>query len=586
MGTPVLTNSDEYISQQVDYWLKASFDDATKKEIQRLQREDKKALIDAFYTNLSFGTGGLRGIMGVGPNRMNAYTVGWATQGLANYLKKCFPDDSELRVAIGYDSRNNSKEFALQSAAVLAANGIRAFVFNELRPTPLVSFACRYHHCQAAIMVTASHNPPSYNGYKVYWGDGAQVLPPHDTGIIQEVACLHDPAQIKQVALDDPLIVYMGKEVDEAYLKAIASVMHMPKQASAKEPVHILYSSLHGTGITLMLDALKQFGFTNVSTVEKQCIPDGNFPTCLRPNPEEKEALALGIAQMMQSDCDLFIATDPDADRVGVVVLHNNEPVILNGNQIAAILAYFICESMPLPEKAAFVKTIVTTELFREIVEGHAATCFDVLTGFKYIAEKIRIWQDQVDGYHYIFGGEESYGYLFGTHVRDKDAIISASLIARAAQFAKEQGKTLVDLLNQLYLQYGLYVEELVSVNFEESRAGKEAMQKIMNTFREAPPKELAGEKIVRIADLTCGIWTNSSTGTTEQIDLPVSDVLIWELEKGTKIVLRPSGTEPKMKVYLMLKEPKGFSNLEEAKAKIEAKAKQIKSELNNSGLV
>ena len=549
---------ESVIEERVQYWLQANFDDATKKQIQNLLKTDQKALVDAFYANLSFGTGGLRGIMGVGPNRMNSYTVGWATQGLANYLKKQYGHTVELRVAIGYDSRNNSKAFAEEAAKVLAANDIRVFLFKDLRPTPLVSFACRYHKCHSAIMVTASHNPPLYNGYKVYWNDGAQVLPPHDIGIIEEVNRLHDPDDIKKLSEMDSRVVMMGKEVDDAYLEAI-----LPLKIGQDTSLRILYSSLHGTGITLMPQAFAQYGFQNVSTVEKQCIPDGNFPTCKRPNPEEKEALELGIEQMLKEGHDIFIATDPDADRVGVVVRHNNEAVILNGNQIACIGAYFICLKKRLVKNAAFVKTIVTTELFRQIVEEHGARCFDVLTGFKYIAEKIREWEE-TKSYEYVFGGEESYGYLLGTHVRDKDAIVASCLLAEAASWAKEENKTLVDVLEDIYSQYGFYSEKLQSLDFEESREGRQAMQKRMYEFRNNPPIALAGEKVVSTTDLL-------NPGP-----LPKSDVLIWELASGTKIIIRPSGTEPKIKIYLLLKEPKGFASLSDAEAKAKIKEKSI----------
>lgn len=578
MSTSALNDIDLAIRERVQYWLQADFDEDTKCEIREMIAHDRKALVDAFYTNLSFGTGGLRGIMGVGSNRMNVYTVGWATQGLANYLKTQYPKNEKLRVAIGYDSRRNSEAFALRAASVLAASGITAYLFSELRPTPLVSFACRYMHCHAAIMVTASHNPPNYNGYKVYWNDGAQVLPPHDEAIIREVMRLSDPAAIGTAPLDHPLIVRMGADVDAAYLQAITDAELCTP--SANEHVNILYSSLHGTGITLMPQALKQFGFRDVALVKQQCIPDPNFPTCPRPNPEEKEALKLGIEQMLREGHDIFIATDPDADRVGVVVRHMGEAVILNGNQIACLLVHFICTHMKLPTKAAFVKTIVTTELFRLIVEAHGGRSFDVLTGFKYIAEKIRNWQADPNGPTYVFGGEESYGYLFGTHVRDKDAIISSCLIAQCALVAKRQGKTLVDWLNDLYMEFGLFKEVLISLNFEESKTGKEAMSERMKQYRNAPHTMLAGEKIIRITDLQTRTVTDCQTGRKEPCDYIESDVLIWQTETGSKVILRPSGTEPKIKIYLMLYEPKGFLHLQDAEKSIELKSKKIKDEL------
>jgi phosphoglucomutase/phosphomannomutase len=553
---------DRQTEERIGFWLEKDFDAQTKSEILHLKKEDPKALVDAFYTHLAFGTGGLRGVMGVGSNRMNKYTVGWASQGLANYLKKVYGQNMPLKVAIGYDSRHNSKEFARFSAEVLAANGITVYLFSNLRPTPLVSFACRYHGCQAAIMVTASHNPANYNGYKVYGSDGAQVLAPHDTGIIEEVNRLHDPADIKYASENSAPIVLMEHEEDEAYLDAIS---HLQITKPTNQQLSILYSSLHGTGITIIPQALNRYGFTDLHFVKAQIIPDGDFPTAKRPNPEEKAALALGIEQMMQESNDIYIATDPDADRVGVVVRHKDAAVILNGNQIACLLVHFICKRLALPAKAAFVKTIVTSELFRAIAEAHKASCFDVLTGFKYIAEKIREWESEESGYKFIFGGEESYGYLFGSYVRDKDAVVSSCLIAEAAIDAKKEGKTLVDVLYDIYDKYGYFEERLISLEFEESKAGKERLQHVMQQHRLHPPTELAGEQIVRIIDLL-------QEGVS---DLPKSDVLIWYLAGGTKVVVRPSGTEPKAKVYVMMQE-KEFINIDDAKAKVAIKAAAI----------
>lgn len=540
------------IARRVEYWLVHNFDDKTKQEISDLAQNDAEALVDAFYTDLSFGTGGLRGIMGVGSNRMNRYTVSWATQGLANYLKKQFGENKLVRVAIGYDSRANSKNFAEISAEVLAGNNIEAHIFQELRPTPLVSFLCRYHNCQAAIMVTASHNPPEYNGYKVYWDDGAQVLTPHDKAIIEEVKLLCDPDQVKRGEKTSSYITHVGKEIDTAYLDAIEVYRVRPGQ---EDTLSILYSSLHGTGSTLMQQALKRYGFSKVTLVDAQCTPDGNFPTCKRPNPEEKEALELGISQMLQEGQDIFIATDPDADRMGVVVRHNNEAIRLNGNQTACILAYFLCKHLPLTKQHAFVKTIVTTELFKKIVESAGASSFDVLTGFKYIAEKIRAWEQEENGYRYVFGAEESYGYLYGTHARDKDALISSALFAEAALWAKQQGKTVIDLLDEIYAEYGLYIEKLISIDFAEGKQGKEAMQKVMQKMRKSPPEDIAGTKI------------------THKEALTQADVLIWKLDDKTKIVVRPSGTEPKVKIYLMLYEPSGSKEAIEKKARVYTEA-------------
>jgi len=560
---------DQATQKRIDFWLEKSFDDATKEEIRRLQKSDQEALVDAFYTTLSFGTGGMRGLMGPGTNRMNVYTVRWATQGLANYLKKVGSGKSDLSCAIGYDSRHNSKLFAEEAARVLAGNGIKVFLFSEIRPTPLVSFACRYHTCSAAIMVTASHNPPQYNGYKVYWDDGAQVLPPHDVGIIKEVEALNDPDQVRLAPVTSPMIERMGKEVDDAYLAAITPLQLWP-DATDGASLSILYSSLHGTGITMVPQALQRFGFTNVQFVDKQVIPDGDFPTCKKPNPEERQALSLGIKKMLEEECDIFIATDPDCDRLGVVVLHDGKDVAFNGNQILSLAAEYVCKAFsPMPKKPAFVKTIVTTELFRHIVEAHNGTCFDVLTGFKYIAEKIRTWEAS-SAYSYVFGGEESYGCLLGTVVRDKDAVIASCLLAEIALYAKRQNKTLVDLLNDIYTRYGVFVEHLISLDYEETKEGKDAMQKTMQRFRQNCPTKILDISVVKCTDLL--------TAT----DLPKADVLILELDDKSRIVIRPSGTEPRIKIYILTHEKPDLIQsigLEKVKEKAEGKAKALAAE-------
>lgn len=579
MNSTLLEKLDPEIQNRVRYWLDKNFDSQTKQEITTLLEQDIKALVDAFYTTLSFGTGGMRGLMGPGTNRMNVYTIRWATQGLATYIKKTVK--TAASVAIGYDSRHNSKLFAEEAARVLAGNGIEVYLFSELRPTPLVSFACRYHKCTAAIMVTASHNPPEYNGYKVYWDDGAQVLPPHDKGIIDEVKVLYDPDAVLLADLSSPKIHLMGKEVDDAYLKAITPLQLWPELCLQKGgQVKILYSSLHGTGITMVPKALTRFGFTNVCYVDPQIIPDGNFPTCKKPNPEEKAALKLGIDKLLQESCDIFIATDPDCDRLGVVVRHKDAAVALTGNQIICIAAEYVCQALiaknVMPEKAAFVKTIVTSELFRKIVEGYKGACFDVLTGFKYIAEKIRQWEQTPGSYEFVFGGEESYGCLLGSVVRDKDAVISSCLLSEIALYAKQQNKTLVDLLDDIYKQYGVYVEHMESVDFAETKEGKEQMQAAMNRMRQNEPLRVLDSSVAKIADLLVLQWHTLSTATYEPIDLPVSDVLIIELEDSTRIVIRPSGTEPRVKVYVLTKEPPdeiATLGLTGVKAKAEAKA-------------
>jgi len=537
------------IQARIDRWLSSAFDEKTRSAVTELLKNQEE-LIDAFYTTLSFGTGGLRSLMGVGTNRMNDYTVSAATQGVSNYLKKTV--SAPLSVFIGYDSRHHSKEFAEECAKVLAANKIHVYLCKEIRPTPFVSFGCRFKKCSAAIMITASHNPKEYNGYKVYWNDGAQVLPPHDVGIIDEVNKITKIGQIQKVA--DPHIEYVGEDLDDAYLKAIQPLLiYQEENKNQGHTLHAIYTSLHGTGITLIPQAFKNAGFSNISYVEKQCIPDGDFPTVKSPNPEEKAALQLGIDMMHSKNGDLLIANDPDADRVGVAVKHQNQTIVLNGNQIACILLNHICEGLTathkMPKRAAFIKTIVTTELFKAIVESYEKKCFEVLTGFKYIAEKIREWENDPNAPEYIFGAEESYGYLFGTLVRDKDAISTSLLIMEAALLAKLQGKTLIDKLYEIYKKHGCFIEDVISVKFEETKAGKEAMQKGMDNLEKNPPVEINGIKVIAIEK------RNKSKK---------SDMLIFWLEDGSKLIIRPSGTEPKIKIYggVSLKE---FDNIDNA---------------------
>lgn len=550
-----LKQLDPTTQKNVELWLDGSYDEETKRQIKTLLDENPKEIIDAFYKNLTFGTGGMRGIMGVGTNRMNSYTIKAATQGLANYILRQPESEGKRAVLIGFDSRHHSKEFAEEAAKVLAANGIEVFLFRDLRPTPLVSFGCRYKKCISAIMITASHNPPEYNGYKVYWKDGGQVLPPHDVGIVEEVGKITDLSQVKSLdSLENPLIHLIEEEVDDAYLEDIFTLQFYPnenKEDGAK--LKIVYTSLHGTGITLAPRALRMWGFTSLAFVDKQIIPDGDFPTAKYPNPEFREALLEGIKVLQATNSDLLIATDPDADRMGVVVLHKGEEVILNGNQIACIMMEHICEALSaqnkLSESCAFVKSIVTSELFKKIAESNKAKSFDVLTGFKYIAEKIREWELSGE-YQYIFGAEESYGYLLGSFARDKDAISAAALIAEIALKAKLENKTLVDLLNELYLKYGVYITKLISIEFEETKEGAEEMQASMKKLRETHLKELGGIPVVLIEDYLNSKSHNLETGEFKDLAQPKSDVLIYWLKDESKIMVRPSGTEPKVKIY------------------------------------
>lgn len=543
--------------KNIDSWLQGHYDEATKAEIRQMVENNPQEAVDAFFTHLEFGTGGLRGIMGVGCNRMNLYTVTTATQGLANYINSKMTNGS---VFISFDSRHHSEEFAQESAKVLAANGIKVYITKDLRPTPLVSFGCRYKKCTAAIMVTASHNPPEYNGYKVYWDDGGQVLPPHDTGIIAEVNKITDVNQIKRVDdFKNPLIEVVGEEIDHAYLEAIATLQtHREMNMKRGKELSIVYTSLHGTGITLIPQALKQSGFTQLSYVDDQIIPNGDFPTATYPNPEERKALELGIKKLEEIQGDLLIATDPDADRVGVAVRHHGKTVLLTGNQMACLSVDFLCRSLldhgRLDSRATFVKSIVTSELFHAICTSYKRRCVNVLTGFKYIAQKIREWErDDNETNKFLFGAEESYGYLLGTFARDKDAVVASVLFSELALWCKMKGHTLVDYLHELYRKHGIYNQKLLSLTFEDSKIGKEKMAAGMNKLRENPPKELDGTLITKIEDFQTSTETvllETGEKTTTSIAFPKSNVISFTLQDGSKVTVRPSGTEPKVKVY------------------------------------
>ena len=543
----------------IDAWLEGDYDEETKNEIRRLQKEDAEELLDAFYTTLDFGTGGLRGIMGVGTNRMNAYNVRSATQGLANYIATQTPQQERHSVVIGYDCRHHSREFAEEAAKVLAANNIEVYLYKELRPVALVSFGVLHKQAIAGILITASHNPPQYNGYKVYWDYGGQVLPPHDQGIIEEVSNITSNEMVKTVALPHSHVHEVDGEIDAAYFKALREWRLHPgdNQTHGKE-LSVVYTSLHGAGITVVPPALRDWGFTNLTIVEEQAIPDGDFPTVKSPNPEEHAALALGIEKLKQVDGDVLIGTDPDSDRLGVVVMHEGKPFFFNGNEMACVLLEHICRSLKethsIPKKAMFVKTIVTTELFRAIAEHYEGTCLDVLTGFKYIGEKIAQWEKESIPHHYIFGGEESYGYLLGTHVRDKDAIISSACVCEAALQLKLQGKTLVDFLYEIYQKYGIYREKLESLTFE-GKEGADRMREMMTYLRENPPKTIGEVPVEVVENYLTHTKLFTQSGKKELLTLPKSDVLRFWLADGSKIVVRPSGTEPKIKLYVAVVE-------------------------------
>ncbi len=550
---------DRETKKNVDKWLEGNFDEQTKSEIQSLLDSNPEALVNAFYTHLKFGTGGMRGLMGPGTNRVNVYTIRAAAKGLANYLlKQNFPT-SPISVLIGYDSRLNSKRFAEEAAMVFAASGIRAYLNEDLRPVPMVSFGTRHKHCHAGIMITASHNPPAYNGFKVYWGHGAQVLPPHDQGIVEEVNRIENLDQIRVADPDDSHIVRYGPDLDEAYLQTISDYQHCPEDNQRLgDSLKIVYTSLHGAGITVIPEALAMWGFIDTHIVEAQKIPDGNFPTIPAPNPEIREALRLGIDALVENSSDILLATDADTDRVGCVVNHNGAVTVLDGNEIACICLYHILTHAKLPERPALIKTIVTTELFKTIGEHFNVPCFDVLTGFKYIGQMINSWEHDPEGYDYIFGGEESYGYLLGDYARDKDAVISCCLLAEAALQAKKEGKTLVDTLTHIYEEFGVFRSTLSSLDFGETKEGREQMKTAMIHLRDHPPSQILGTEIVAVDDYLSSTKTHLTSSETEPLGLPKSDVLVYWMGDGSKIAIRPSGTEPKVKVYAEVKSHEG----------------------------
>ena len=542
-------NSPE-IRAKAETWLSPSFDEDTRKAVQHLLDHDADGLNEAFYKDLDFGTGGLRGIMGVGTNRVNRYTIGMATQGLSNYIKQSFPEGG-VKVAIGYDSRNQSREFAEMTAQVFAANGFQVYLFDSLRPTPQLSFAIRHYGCKAGVVVTASHNPKEYNGYKVYWEDGGQLVPPHDKAVISEVRKLEQWSDVKLEYAPSSISV-MAVEMDEAYLSTICGMSLSPEAIEAGGDLGIVYTNLHGTGGQLIPQALERLGFTAVSTVAAQDEPDGNFPTVHSPNPEEPAALAMALEQADKEGADLVMGTDPDTDRIGIAVRnHEGDLVLLNGNQTASMLvAYLLTRraELKLPTPNTFIaKTIVTSDLLRDIAEAHQVECLETLTGFKYIAELIHRHEGVKS---FIGGGEESYGYLIGDAVRDKDAVVSALFIAEMAAWLKQRGQSVYQYLAEVNAHYGFYRERLVSVK-REGREGLEAIRKTMSDLRSNPPKDLNGETVAALADYQSGVITNLIDGSTTKTGLPASNVLQFRLADGSKVTARPSGTEPKIKFYV-----------------------------------
>ena len=552
----------------VQSWLNGPYDDETKKEIKRLQKEDPTQLEDAFYKDLSFGTGGMRGIMGVGTNRLNIYNIGKATQGLANYINDVLKTSTKPCAVICYDSRHNSKTFAFHAARVLAGNNIHVYVSPELRPTPFTSFMVRRKEASAGIMITASHNPPEYNGYKVYGPDGAQVVPPHDTGIVDAYHAISSLDQIKLAPEDSPLIHLTTEEDDDAFIMAIKQLQVHPKEASDfGNSIKIDYSSLHGAGITLIEKAFNAWGLTDIHMVKKQVIPDGDFPTIKKPNPEELPALKMGMEQMAHEHADLFIANDPDADRVGVVCMHKDKPVPLNGNEVATICLYHLANTMQqkghLTRNHTAISTIVSTRLLKKIADDFKMQYYDVLTGFKYIGEKIHQFEQEENPHQFLFGAEESYGYLIGTHSRDKDAMVSSALIGQIALHLKLQGLTLIDLLHDIYQLYGVHREGQALIQFEDTEEGAGQRDAIMKTARDPKLTSFDDVAITSIEDYKSGTRHDLITNEKTPLDLPKSDVMLYSMEDDTRIVIRPSGTEPKVKIYGLMTY-KSFNTVDE----------------------
>ena len=536
-------------------WLNSNIDQEAKNEIQlMLDSEDQSELIDSFYKDLEFGTGGLRGIMGIGSNRMNKYTLGKATQGLSNYLLKVFPGQ-EISVAIAHDSRNNSDFFAETTASVFSANGIKVYFFKGLRPTPELSFAIRNLGCQSGVVLTASHNPKEYNGYKAYWDDGAQVTPPHDVNVTNEVNNISSIDDVN-FAKNPSLIVEIGEEIDEKYLQEVKNLSLSPDVIQNQKELKIVFSPIHGTGITLVPEILNRFGFENVHIVEEQATPDGNFPTVVYPNPEESEAMSLALQKAQEIDADLIMATDPDADRVGIGAKNNHgEFQLINGNQAASLLIYYMLkmwsEKGKLDGDQFVIKTIVTTDLIFDIAKKFEVDAYETLTGFKYIASVIRELEGKKK---FIVGGEESYGYLSGDFVRDKDAISSCALLAEMTAWAKDNGMGLFDLLIEVYKEFGFYKESLHSIT-RKGKSGAEEIQEMMKDMRQNPPKSIQGSPVVKVYDYLSGEVKDLVSGATENLNFPKSNVLQYTTEDGTKISARPSGTEPKIKFYFSVKE-------------------------------
>lgn len=580
---------DPSTQERVDKWLDGNYDADTKSAIKQLiDAGNTTELTDSFYRDLEFGTGGLRGVLGVGSNRMNRYTVGAATQGLCNYINATFPGQDDISVAIAHDSRRMSPEFARLVADIFSANGIKVYLFSSLRPTPELSFAIRQLGCQSGIVVTASHNPPEYNGYKVYWGDGGQVVSPHDKNIIAEVDKITSIDSIKFEGVPERIHL-IDEEIDAPYIERIKSNAVNPDVIKKQADLNIVYTPIHGTGITLVPRALDALGFTNVHIVEQQATPDGNFPTVKSPNPEERAAMQLALDLANELNADLVMATDPDADRVGAGARnHHGEFELLNGNQMASLIIYYLLNAWKdagkLTGKEFVAKTIVTTDLIDAMCKRYDVTCYNTLTGFKYIAEVIRELEGKEQ---FIAGGEESYGYLIGDFVRDKDAIASCAMIAELTAYAKNNGQSLFDMLMAMYQENGFYYESLVSLT-KKGKSGAEEIQQMMADFRANPPKEIAGSTVVRIDDYKALTRTDASGNATAieagKMGIESSNVLQFFTEDGTKVSARPSGTEPKIKFYVSVREPLASKEaFDDTYAQLKAKVQRVIDDLKLS---
>lgn len=570
---------DAAIQAKIDTWLSGNLDASTTAEIIKLQAENSTALADAFYKNLEFGTGGLRGLMGVGTNRMNKYTVGMATQGFANYLKQCFP--TGVAVAIAHDSRNNSRFFAETTANVFAANGIKVYLFEALRPTPELSFAIRHLKCQGGVVLTASHNPKEYNGYKAYWDDGSQLVPPHDKNVINEVDKIASVEDVKWSG-GESNITLVGKKLDDAYIEMVKSLSVYPEVIEKQKDLKIVYTSIHGTGIVMVPPVLEAFGFKNVHIVQEQKEPDGNFPTVAYPNPEESEAMSYALKLAAQLDADILAGTDPDADRVAIGVKDSNGKwILMNGNQTAVLAFNYLTEARKAKGIAQpndmVITTIVTTPMIDALAKGNGVACYRVLTGFKWIANMIR---EREGKENYIIGGEESFGLMIGNQIRDKDGISAVALLCEMAAYEKEKGRSLFEKMIDLYVQYGFYKEHLISIT-KQGMDGQQQIAAMMEGYRNNPPKTIIGSPVVQLLDYELRKGSNPQTGETWDIELPKSNVLQFILGDGTSISARPSGTEPKIKFYFSVNAPlTNAADYEKVNAALDAKIKAVIGEM------